>query len=157
MSNWGSLIDRMIREAQERGEFDNLGGQGRRLDLEDTAFESPDWRLANRVLRNAGFAPDWIELDKSVREGLAEAQQALLRSRAWRDDRLARLGDRRDLEAQRERDLVAGEWQRARACFIETIAELNRQIDTLNLKVPLLSLQRLRLDAGPELSRLESA
>jgi hypothetical protein len=156
MADWGSVIDRLIREAQERGEFDNLAGKGQRLKLEDNALEDPERRLANRVLKNAGFAPDWIELDKDVRQGLDEARQALRRSRAWCDERLARLGDRRDAEAQRERNFLAGEWQRAQARFVETIGEINRQIDVLNLKVPLLNLQRLRLDAGRELIRLES-
>ena len=44
-----SLVERRIREATERGEFDDLPGAGRPLDLRDS--DDPDWwikRLARR-------------------------------------------------------------------------------------------------------------
>jgi hypothetical protein len=157
MSDWGSLIDRMIREAQERGQFDNLPGKGQPLDLDDDALTDPEWRLANRVLKNAGFAPDWIEMDREVRDSLEAARTSLTRSRQWRFEKLGVLGERRDLAAQRERDLVAAEWQRAVRAFVERIQAINRQIATLNLKAPSLRLQRNKIDVAQELQRLEQA
>ena len=51
-----SLAERRIDEAVARGEFDNLPGAGRPLDLDD---EDPLWpeevRMAKRILRNAGY------------------------------------------------------------------------------------------------------
>ncbi|MBI3972709.1 MAG: DUF1992 domain-containing protein [Chloroflexi bacterium] len=38
MDDWGSHVDRLIREAQERGEFDNLPGTGKPLQLDDLLF-----------------------------------------------------------------------------------------------------------------------
>ena len=50
------LAERKIEEAIARGEFDNLPGAGRPLDLDD---EDPLWpeevRMARRILRNAGY------------------------------------------------------------------------------------------------------
>ncbi len=40
-----SWIDRQIREAQERGEFDNLPGAGKPLHLDD----DPDWWLKAKI------------------------------------------------------------------------------------------------------------
>lgn len=52
MENWESPVERAIREAQERGEFDNLPGSGKPLrSLGDPEREDPDWwvrRLAER-------------------------------------------------------------------------------------------------------------
>ena len=40
--DWESWIDQQIREAQERGEFDNLPGKGQRLDLTDPLAADPE-------------------------------------------------------------------------------------------------------------------
>lgn len=51
------MAERKIAEAVSRGEFDGLPGAGRPLDLEDDALVPEDERMANRILRNAGFCP----------------------------------------------------------------------------------------------------
>ncbi|WP_020141896.1 DUF1992 domain-containing protein [Terracoccus sp. 273MFTsu3.1] len=54
---WESPVDRQIREAQERGEFDNLPGAGKPLDLSDSG--DPDWwvkRFAARENLDLGGA-----------------------------------------------------------------------------------------------------
>ena len=56
-----SLIDARIEEARLRGEFDNLPGAGRPLPEEDLSVPE-ELRLANRILKNAGFVPP--ELDE---------------------------------------------------------------------------------------------
>jgi hypothetical protein len=52
MENWESPVERAIREAQERGDFDNLPGTGKPLrSLGDPEREDPDWwvrQLAER-------------------------------------------------------------------------------------------------------------
>ncbi|WP_082592328.1 DUF1992 domain-containing protein [Phycicoccus sp. Soil803] len=52
MENWESPVERAIREAQERGEFDNLPGTGKPLrSLGDPERDDPDWwvrQLAER-------------------------------------------------------------------------------------------------------------
>jgi hypothetical protein len=55
-------IEAAIREAQERGDFDNLKGKGKPLDL-SAYFETPeDLRLAYSVLRNANMAAGEVDL-----------------------------------------------------------------------------------------------
>lgn len=44
-----SLVERRIREATERGEFDNLPGAGKPLDLSDAG--DPDWWIKRFVRR----------------------------------------------------------------------------------------------------------
>src|SRR4051812_16189036 len=46
---WESSVERQIREAQERGDFDNLPGAGKPLDLSDSG--DPDWWLKRFAAR----------------------------------------------------------------------------------------------------------
>lgn len=62
------LIEEIIREAMEKGEFDNLPGKGKPLDL-DAYFATPaDLRLGYSVLKSAGCAPVEVELQKEIAE-----------------------------------------------------------------------------------------
>src|SRR4030095_16899995 len=81
MNHWESLIDRKIREAMEEGEFDDLPGRGAPVDLAENPFEDPDWRMAHRMLRNAGFAPAWIEERKDIEAEIQAARTVL--ARVW--------------------------------------------------------------------------
>jgi hypothetical protein len=54
---WESPVEKQIREAQERGDFDNLPGAGKPLDLSDAG--DPDWwlkRFAERENLDLGAA-----------------------------------------------------------------------------------------------------
>lgn len=68
MFNWGRIVEEQIRDAQKNGEFDDLAGQGRPLDVDDelTALEG-DLKMAHHILKNADALPFWIELDKEIR------------------------------------------------------------------------------------------
>jgi len=101
-SSWESLIDRQIREAIEDGRFDDLPHRGEPLPNDDNPYAA-DWGLAFHVLKNAGFAPPWIEADKEVRELLAKRDAILARAAAGSPPSdFARRRDRSALE-----DLVA--------------------------------------------------
>ena len=66
--NFDKLIETIIKEAQEQGEFDNLPGKGKPIDL-TTYFDTPeDVRMAYSVLRNAGINSPEAELLKEVAE-----------------------------------------------------------------------------------------
>jgi Domain of unknown function (DUF1992) len=68
MFNWGRIVEEQIREAERKGEFNDLAGQGKRLDYndEETALEG-DLKMAHHILKNADALPFWIELDKEIR------------------------------------------------------------------------------------------
>ena len=60
------LIEEIIREAMEKGEFDDLPGKGKPLDL-DAYFATPeDVRLGYSVLKSAGWLPIEVELQKEI-------------------------------------------------------------------------------------------
>ena len=59
-------VEAIIREAQERGDFDNLKGKGQPIDL-NAYFETPeDLRLAYSALKNAGVVSAEVELLQEI-------------------------------------------------------------------------------------------
>lgn len=94
-TTWESISERLIREAQERGEFDDLPAHGRPIALEDNPYAG-DRALAFHLLRNAGAAPPWIETDKEVRRLRDTYERTLARAGQAPPSLWATL--RRDLE-----------------------------------------------------------
>ena len=65
-------VDEKIKEAIARGEFDNLPGKGKPLDL-DAYFATPEHlRMGYSILKNADIIPEEIELLKQI-EGLEKS------------------------------------------------------------------------------------
>jgi Domain of unknown function (DUF1992) len=89
--SWDSWVDDTIREAQERGEFDDLPDQGKPIKLDDTPF-APEMASALRTLKNAGYQPTWMELDKAITRDKRDLQDYLERSTYYLQAKLAEVG-----------------------------------------------------------------
>lgn len=129
-AQYESWIDRQIRQAQERGFFDNLRGKGRPLAPDDPnvrAYAGDD-ALGLKILKDNEALPAWIELNREI-----EAERQTCR----------RILDYYVAERDRER--------RARfaADYHRKVAELNTKIDQYNLVVPARTLEQIRI--RPEL------
>jgi hypothetical protein len=62
------IVEALIQEAIERGEFDNLPGKGKPIDLTEY-FETPEEiRVANSILKNAGMTPREVDLLREIAE-----------------------------------------------------------------------------------------
>ena len=60
------LAEKKIAEAMVRGEFDDLPGQGRPLDLDDDPLVPEEIRVAYRILKNAGYVPPEVETLRAI-------------------------------------------------------------------------------------------
>jgi hypothetical protein len=75
--NFDKLVESIIKEAQERGDFDNLPGKGKPIDL-TSYFDTPeDVRMAYAVLKNAGMNSREVDLLKEISD-LKQILPALL-------------------------------------------------------------------------------
>jgi len=52
MEEFEQPIDKIIREARDKGEFDHLPGKGKPIRWEDETLVPDEQRLVNRVLKN---------------------------------------------------------------------------------------------------------
>ena len=79
-------VEAAIKEAMERGEFENLHGRGKPID-QNTYFETPaELRAALTLLKNAGVLPEEVELLKglaSLKESFAAAETAAESLQNW--------------------------------------------------------------------------
>ena len=141
MDKWEPLIDRLVRESMERGEFDNLPGSGQPIDLTENPYEKPELRTVHRLLKNAGFAPAWIEERKDIEEEFKKAYGIAQRAKALYYK----------TESQRENP----EWLRATKDFRERIDELNQRIRAYNLRAPATGFHRRIIDADQLLAEME--
>lgn len=60
------IAEQRIKEALERGEFEDLPGRGRPLLLEDDRGVPEDLRMAFKLLKNAGYTPEELTLKKEI-------------------------------------------------------------------------------------------
>jgi hypothetical protein len=68
MLGYEKLVERKIQEAMERGEFDNLPGQGKPLLLEEDSHIPEELRVAYKILKNADCLPPELEAKKEIRQ-----------------------------------------------------------------------------------------
>jgi len=61
------LIEEQIQEAIAKGEFDNLPGKGKPLDLDDYFRTREDLRMGFSVLKSNGFVPEEVALLNEIR------------------------------------------------------------------------------------------
>jgi hypothetical protein len=117
---WESAVERQIREAQERGDFDALPGRGQPLPHEPWEGE---WALAFHVLRQAGETLPWIALGNEIEQ---------------RQEHLARLR----AQAARVRPTQRA---RLRERYLAEAADLDKLLAEFNNLVPSRRLDRGRL------------
>lgn len=132
--NWESVTERIIREAQERGEFDNLPGHGRPFAVDENPYAG-DMALAFHLLKNAGVAPPWIETDKEVRRLRAQAETLLRRAHH------ASLPIRANLRRQLD----------------ETVTAHDDTVRRLNLEAPTIRNHRRAIGRDAALALLDAA
>jgi hypothetical protein len=136
LRNFESLIDQQMREAEAAGHFKDLPGAGKPLKLDDDGHVPEELRIGFRMLKNAGYAPPWIELQRSIRDDLAALEGWLARA----NERWARLGDL--------------DRSRLRAEYEQKLSDLNKQIGAFNLTAPPAAGQFPLLQPWRELRKL---
>jgi hypothetical protein len=149
-----SFVEQRIREAVERGDFDNLETHGRplRLDLKD-AIDPEAW-FVNRTMKSLGALPPWVELGKEI-----DAMEARLRwmredFARWLQETRARLLTAEQPVRDRERPDVELRFEDRYQRYGALAADLHREIDRFNLEVPVRTLEKPGVWVAHELRRL---
>lgn len=147
-----NVIDEIIRDAQSKGEFSNLPGQGKPLKLDDDSNTPPHLRMAYKILKENDLAPDWIAHGRTLdhkREAMLEA----LRSAA-REYRGALSDAVRDAQPEQQRQRVEKAWKRKQEALRDDAAKYNREVLSYNLKVPKGVTHKAVLNVDQEVAKL---
>jgi hypothetical protein len=142
---WESVLDQLVRQARERGAFDNLAGAGRPLPADENPFAG-EWELAFRFVRQAGETLPWIALGREI-----EAERARL------DADLRRAAER--LRGLRAADPAGylDERARARDRYLAAAAALDARLAEHARLIPHPHFDRGRLTPPTAAHRFESA
>jgi hypothetical protein len=137
MDDRTNAIEEIIRQAQAKGQFADLPGQGRPLDLQQNLF-APDKQLAHNLIQNNGFTLPWIADRQEITAELAGWRQKL--GTAWRQRHNGPAWEKH--------------WQEVAAAFRHEAGKLNGRILAYNLKAPADSQHLFAINVEAELERL---
>ena len=147
--DWHNLIEDLIQDGQEKGIFDDLPGRGKPLNLRKNPFAA-DMELANNLLKQNDLAPAWI----------MERNDIMARTEALRAD-IQRTWARHQqhfqyIQDQGQRGALTISWDDACLKWEAEIVQLNKRIDSFNLKRPANRLELFKLVLERELARVEA-
>lgn len=136
------LVEDLIQESMAKGDFDNLSGKGKPLQkFSDCPHVDPMTHNLNRILIDNGYQPEWILMQKEIRETIERLRKSIVASRS-------QLGGPMTPYRQKQ-------WNHICEQFIEDIRKLNKRIDNFNLVVPIMSRQMVHFNADKEIVRAQ--
>lgn len=120
------VVEDLIQEAMSRGDFNNLSCAGK--PLKDLQSQNPyvdfTTHKMNKILLDNGFVPEWITLQKEIRQEVDDLKSFLRRERSKLHS---------PLEGFEERH-----WELTVERAEKSSKAINKKIDNFNLKVPML-------------------
>lgn len=113
-----NIVERRIWQSMEEGQFENLPGKGRPLDLDSNPHVDPAEDTLYRILSKNGFAPEWVELNKDIRLQITDWRKAL-----------------RSVWARRSTD-GGVKWKEESTKLQERLCDINNKVFRYNLIAP---------------------
>ncbi|XP_008834179.1 dnaJ homolog subfamily C member 28 [Nannospalax galili] len=136
------LVEDLIQESMAKGDFDNLSGKGKPLKkFSGCSYIDPMTHNLNRILIDNGYQPEWILMQKEIKDTIEQLREELLVSRK-------KLGKPMTSVEQKQ-------WNQVCEQFQENIRKLNKRISDFNLIVPILTRQKVHFDAQKEVIRVQ--
>jgi DnaJ family protein C protein 28 len=120
--DFNKIVEEKIQQAMAAGEFENLSGFGKPLNIHDSPFVKDDWKLTFNVLQKNGIPLPWMEDRKEIEELLQEAIRDCKHNLRFNKSQ-------------------------ARIEFFKQLQTINQKIIDYNLIVPVVALQRKVLDS----------
>ncbi|CAK9178856.1 unnamed protein product [Ilex paraguariensis] len=130
-----NVVEQRIWHSMEEGQFENLPGKGKPLNLTTNPHADPADDTLYRILSRNGCSPEWVELNKEIRNRIAEWRLALKKAWARKDDR----GDSKWIECSETLKLQ--------------LRDINNKVFRYNLIVP-FGRQMFGLKWEKEIARL---
>lgn len=129
------VVEDLIQEAMNKGDFKNLRGTGKPLTLAQSQNPYLDFTThkLNKIMLDNGFTPEWITLSRDIREAIKDLKKKVRKERAYYGE----------WPLTRPEDQAA--WQQFQDSQAEDVKALNKIIDKYNLIVPIMENQYFRL------------
>ncbi|HWP95302.1 MAG TPA: DnaJ family domain-containing protein [Syntrophomonadaceae bacterium] len=140
------LVGALMKKAVEQGEFDNLEGAGKPLDLGENPFAPDEMHMAYKILKDNGYAPHWIELSKEI-----DVIREKLNKEVEHFKKYTRMvfSERRSSGAIRRYEQIKTTFYTQSR---EHLEEISKKILDYNLNCPVSRLGRANFDIDDEMS-----
>lgn len=149
MSSTEELVENQIQKARERGDFDNLEGAGKPLDLAENPYEPPEMRMVMRILKNNDFTPYWIQLGKDI-----DADTI----RLWKEVEYFKKYSLITLVNQKRTAATVDRLEKKKAIFYlekrQQFEKIKKKIMDYNLHCPTFRLGRANIEVDDEMSKV---
>lgn len=138
------VVEDLIQEAMSRGDFNNLSGAGK--PLKDLQSQNPyvdfTTHKMNKILLDNGFVPEWITLQKEIRQEVEDLKKMLRKERSKLHSPLEGFEVRH--------------WELTVERAEKTSKAINKKIDKFNLIIPtgLLDKQMVHVQLLPIAERI---
>ncbi|KAK3108793.1 hypothetical protein FSP39_015853 [Pinctada imbricata] len=138
------LVEDLIQESMKSGDFDNLPGMGKPLNFSERnpLVDSMTHNL-NKILINNGFTPEWIMLEKEIRDEMKKARGNLAKE-------VKRLG-----LPPFESETSNTRWILRENIFREAVTNINQLIVKFNMVVPIMEKQMIPFNVEKEVERVK--
>ena len=125
------LVEDLITESMANGEFDNLDGAGKPLPnrVDYNPYTDFTTHKINQIMVETGFAPEWVQLQKDIREAKEKLRDERKKTRQ-------KLGPAP--LSEKKHDIWMAYCERLRNDEVRTI---NKMIEKFNLIVPNMNNQ----------------
>ncbi|XP_050228164.1 uncharacterized protein LOC126677535 [Mercurialis annua] len=130
-----NVVERRIWQSMEEGHFENLPGKGKPLNLNTNPHADPADDTLYRILSKNGCAPEWVELNKEIRNQTSEWRVALKKEWTTKCN-----GDH-------------SKWTKSSEALMMQLKDINDKVFRYNLIVP-FGRQMIGLKWEKELNRL---
>lgn len=142
------IVGTIMAQAVERGEFDNLEGAGKPLNLEENPYEQSELHMAHKILKDNGFAPYWIELGKEI-----DALKVKFNRETDHFQRYTRM-----IFSEKRSDREKRQFEQKKHDFYsqsqEHLTEISKKILDYNLHCPVYTLGRFNFDIDNEMNQI---
>lgn len=147
------LVEKLIKDARSQGKFDNLANQGQPIKIEEeNPYLDEEWRIAYKIMENAGLPPAWVELDKEVEQDFAHVRRDREEHRRWLLRRLDEIKWGSTQHFARDLRRLHQHHQSFLTNHTRRLEELNNKIDRFNYICPVNNLLKIKIQI-PEVIR----
>lgn len=151
LSRWDTAMDEVIEEAMRNGDFDNLQGKGKPLNLSKNPYGA-EYELAYGLLKNNDYTLPWIAQRSEIFEEIALFREKFQETWALYSAEFQMSQD------QMTRQALAAGWRHYLNNEAQNeIIKINKQIADINLKQPREVVEILKLVLRDELIRAKAA
>lgn len=128
------VVEDLIQEAMSKGQFENLDGHGKPLSHVQSQNPYVDFvqHKINNILMENGFTPEWITLQKEIRDDIKDLKEVMIEYRSY-------IGEVPLSDAD------ALEWKESVDRLKYREIDINKKIDKYNLLTPILDQQMCQI------------